>query len=191
MKKEELMSKKAILCIATSRNRAEQIIANLRTAHFESKDLSVVFPDHRVSREPEAEQDTQSGQWGVASSTVGGGQEGASVWYTELGTLVFADGGHFTAAGPLLAALSCVAEGATNADMAASLIRLGVPVFEARQYERRLKGGNFLLAVFIGDPGDFLRAKGVLSESYGENICIIDLVLAKAGSPTRHILMEG
>ena len=185
------MSTKSILCIATSRNRAEQIIANLRAAHFATKDVSVVFPDHRVSREPEAEQDTQSCQWGVVSSTVGGAQEGASVWYTELGTLVFADGGRFTAEGPLLAALSCVAEGATNADMAASLFRLGVPVFEARQYEGRLKGGNFLLAAFIGDAGDLPRAKGVLSESYGENICIIDLVLAKEVPPARHALMGG
>jgi hypothetical protein len=184
------MSKKSVLCIATSRNRAEQIIANLSTAHFASRDLSVVFPDRRFLREPEAEQDMQSGQWSVPGATVGAGQEGASAWYTELGTLVFADGGRFTAAGPLLAALSGVTEGPTNAGMAASLIRLGVPVFEARQYESRLRDGNFLLAAFIGDAGDLPRAKCILSESYGENICIIDLVLAKDGSPTRHALME-
>jgi hypothetical protein len=185
------MSKKSILCIATSRNRAEQIIANLRTAHFASKDLSVVFPDHRVSREPEAEQDTKSGQWSVPSASVGAAQGGASAWYTELGTLVFADGERFTAAGPLLPALGGIAEGATNASMAASLIRLGVPVFEARQYESRLKGGNFLLAALIEDAGDLPRAKGVLSENYGENICIIDLLLVNQVLPVRHALMEG
>lgn len=179
------MSKKSVLCIATSRNRVEQIIANLRTAHFASKDLSVVFPDRSFLREPEAEQDPQSGQWNVPSASVGAAQGGASAWDTELGTLVFADGGRFTAAGPLLAALGGVAEGATNANMAASLIRLGVPVFEARQYESRLKGGNFLLAAFIGDAGDLPRARGVLSESYGENICIIDLLLAKEVLPAR------
>lgn len=185
------MSTKSILCIATSRNRAEQIIANLRAAHFATKDVSVVFPDHRVSREPEGEQDTQSGHWGVPSATLGGAREGASVWYSELGTLVFADGGRFTAAGPLLAALGGVAEGATNANMAASLSRLGVPVFEARQYESRLKGGNFLLAAFIENAGDLPQAKGIFSESYGENICIIDLVLAKEVPPARHALMGG
>ena len=179
------MSKKSVLCIATSWNRAEQIIANLRTAHFASEDLSVVFPDRSFLAEPEAEQNTQSGQWSIASAIVGGAQEGASVWYTELGTLVFADGGRFTATGPLLAALGGVAEGATNASMAASLIRLGVPVFEASQYESRLKGGNFLLAAFIGDAGDLPRARGILSESYGENICIIDLLLAQEVLPER------
>lgn len=185
------MSKKSILCIATSRNRAEQIIANLRTAHFASKDLSVVFPDHRVLREPEVQQDTQSGQWSLPGASVGAAQGGALAWYTELGTLVFADGDHFTAAGPLLPALGDIAEGATNASMAASLSRLGVPAFEARQYESRLKGGNFLLAAFIENAGDLPQAKGIFSESYGENICIIDLVLAKEVPPARHALMGG
>jgi hypothetical protein len=171
------MSEKSVLCIATSRNRAEQIILNLRTAHFASKDLSVVFPDRSFLREPAAEQDTQTGRWSVASTAEGGVEEVALA--NGLATLIFAGVGRFTAAGPLLAALSAVGLSETDGSMAASLIYLGVPAFQAQQYESRMKDGNILLGVDMEEPGSIARAKGILAETYGENICIVDLVPAK------------
>ncbi|HTL59359.1 MAG TPA: hypothetical protein VL361_27050 [Candidatus Limnocylindrales bacterium] len=152
---------------------------NLRTAHFASKDLSVVFPDRSFLREPGADQDTQTGRWSVASATEGGVDEVALAWPSAPGTLIFAGVGCFTAAGPLLLSLGGVAIGGTDGGMAASLIRLGVPVFEAQQYESRLKEGNILLGVYLEELGNIARAKGVLAESYGENICIVDLLPAK------------
>ena len=172
------MSKKSVLCIATSRNRAEQIILNLRTAHFASKDVSVVFPDRSFLHEPEVEHDTQTGQRSVPKATEGV-EEVALAWPSELSTLIFADVGRFTAAGPLLAALGAVAMGETVGSMAASLIRLGVPVFEAQQYESRMKDGNILLGVYLEELGSIAQVKGILAETYGENICIVDLVPAK------------
>src|SRR5437899_3222859 len=155
------MSKKSVMCIATSRNRAEQIIANLRSAHFSSKDLSVVFPDPSFLGEPGAEKDTRTGQWSVASATEGGVEEVAWAWPSGLGTVLFAGVGRFTAAGPLLAALGRVA--VSGGGMAASLIRLGVPVFEARQYESRLKDDNILLGVYLEELGNIARARGILA----------------------------
>ena len=174
------MSKKSVLCIATSRNRAEQIILNLRTAHFASKALSVVFPHRSFLREPGAEKDTQPCQWSVPSGSEGGVEEVALAWPCGLGTLILAGVGHFTAAGPLLVALGGVDIGGTDGGMAASLIRLGVPVFEAQQYESRMKDGNILLGVQLEELGNIARARGILAESYGENICIVDLVSATA-----------
>ena len=177
------MSKKSVFCIATSRNRAEQIILNLKTAHFASKDLSVVFPDRSFLRDPEAEQDTQSGQWSVASAIEGGVEEVALERFSGLGPLIFAAVGRFTAAGPLLAALSAVGLSETDGSMAASLVRLGVPVFEAQQYESRMKDGNILLGVYLVEPGSIAQVKGILAETYGENICIVDQVPAKSALP--------
>jgi hypothetical protein len=173
------MSKKSVLCIATSRNRAEQIIANLRSAHFSSKDLSIVFPDAGFWGEPGAEKDTRTGQWSVARATEGGVEEVAWAWPSGLGTLLFAGVGRFSAAGPLLAALERVAVSGADGGMAASLIRLGVPVFEARQYESRMKEGHILLGVYLEELENIARARGILAESYGENICIVDLAPTK------------
>ena len=174
------MSKKSVLCIATSRNRAEQIILNLRTAHFASKDLSVVFLDRSFLREPGPEQDTQTGWRSLASTTEGGVEEVALAWPSGLGALTFSAVGRFTAAGPLLAALAAVGMSETDGSMAANLSCLGVPVFEAQQYESRMKDGNILLGVHLEELGNIARARGILAESYGENICIVDLVSAKA-----------
>jgi hypothetical protein len=185
------MSKKSILCIATSRNRAEQILTNLRTAHFPSKDLSVVFPDRSILGESGAEKDTQTGQWSVISATERGVEEVALAWPSGLGSLNLAGVGRFTVVGPLLAALGGVTNGATNGGMAASLIRLGVPLFEAQQYQSRIKNGNILLAVHLEDLGDVARAKGILSESYGENICIVDLVPAMSDLSAQPIPLQG
>lgn len=173
------MSKRAIFCIATSRNRAEQILGNLRTAHFPSKDLSVLFLDPGILGESGVEKDTQPGQWSVTRATEGGVEEVALAGPSGPGTLLLAGAGRFTAAGPLLAALGGVTNRATDGGMAASLICLGVPLFEAQQYESRMKNGNILLAVHLEDLGDVARAKGILSESHGENICIINPVLAE------------
>src|ERR1700740_1707073 len=100
------MSKKSVLCIATSGNRAEQIIANLRSEHCSNKELSVVFPDPNFPGEPGLEKDTRTGQWSVTSATQGGVEEIALAWPRGLGTLLFTGVGRFIAAGPRLAALS-------------------------------------------------------------------------------------
>ena len=183
------MSKRSVFCIATSRNRAEQILSNLRTAHFLRKDLSVVFLDRSLLGESGAEKDTQTGQWSVTSE--GGVEEVTLAWPGGPGTLILAGVGRFTVVGPLLAALGGVTNSATNGGMAASLIRLGVPLFEAQQYQSRIKNGNILLAVHLEDLGDVARAKGILSESYGENICIVDLVPAKSVLSAQHTPLRG
>ena len=185
------MSKKSVLCIATSWNRAEQIIANLRTAHIASKDLSVVFPHRSILGEAGEEKDTQTGQGSVASATEGRVEEVVLAWPSGLGTLIFDGVGRFTAAGPLLAALGGVAMGGTDGGMAASLIRLGVPVFEAQQYESRMKDGNILLGVDLEELGNIARAKGILAETYGENICIVELVPAKGDLSAQPAPLQG
>jgi hypothetical protein len=183
------MSKKSVFCIATSRNRAEQMIANLRTANFSSKDLSVVFPNRSFLGEPGAKKGTETGPWSVADATHGGAEDVASAWAGP-GTLILAGFG-FTAAGPLLAALNEVNNGAPGSNLTESLIRLGVPVFEAKQYESRVKNGNILIAVFLDDLKAIAQAKGILSETYGENLCTIDLVLAEQVVSVEHSTTGG
>jgi hypothetical protein len=62
------------------------MIANLRTANFSSKDLSVVFPNRSFLGKPGAQDDTQIGPWNFANATQGGVEDLASAW-TGPGTL--------------------------------------------------------------------------------------------------------
>ena len=55
--------------------------------------------------------------------------------------------GPFIAARPIMAALSGVAAGTT----AGGLVGLGIPEYEAKAYEERIKKGGVLMAVHVDD----------------------------------------
>ena len=44
------MSKKSVFCIATSRNQADQIVDQLKTAGFSNNDISALFADKGTDR---------------------------------------------------------------------------------------------------------------------------------------------
>jgi hypothetical protein len=148
-----------------------------------------VFPNRSFLGKPGAQDETQIGPWNFADATEGGVENLASAW-TGPGTLVLACFGRFTAVGPLLAALRQANQGAPGGNLAESLIRLGVPVFEGKQYESRMKNGNILIAVFLDDLKAVAQAEGILSETYGENLCTIDLVLAEQVVSAGHSLPQ-
>ena len=45
------MSKKSVFCITTSREQADRIVDQLKTANFSNNDISVLFPDKAGTRE--------------------------------------------------------------------------------------------------------------------------------------------
>ena len=55
--------------------------------------------------------------------------------------------GPFIAAGPIMAALSGAALGGTIGGLTGALVGMGIPEFEAKQYEGKVKGGNALISV--------------------------------------------
>jgi hypothetical protein len=42
-----------------------------------------------------------------------------------------------------------------------------------------MKEGHILLGVYLEELENIARARGILAESYGENICIVDLAPTK------------
>ena len=67
--------------------------------------------------------------------------------------------GPFIAAGPIMAALSGAAAGAAAGGVAGALVGLGIPEYEAKVYEDRIKKGGYLVAVHVEDSkkGDVVR----------------------------------
>src|SRR5690606_41886780 len=74
--------------------------------------------------------------------------------------------GPFSAAGPVLGALSGAGVGGAAGGIAGGLIGLGIPEIEAKQYEEKIRGGNILLSVHTEDSDERKRAKEIL-EKYG------------------------
>jgi hypothetical protein len=70
------MSKKSVFCIATSRDRADRIVGQLKTANFSNNDISVLFPDKGTTRDFAHEKNTKApeGPWPAPAPVVLGGR---------------------------------------------------------------------------------------------------------------------
>ncbi|HTW88152.1 MAG TPA: hypothetical protein VMD75_09105, partial [Candidatus Binataceae bacterium] len=78
--------------------------------------------------------------------------------------------GVFIAAGPIMAALAGAAGGAAAGGLTGALIGLGIPEYEAKRYEGKVKDGNILLSVHTEDSEERDRAKEILTANGAEDI---------------------
>jgi uncharacterized membrane protein len=74
--------------------------------------------------------------------------------------------GPFIAAGPIMAALAGAGVGAAVGGLSGALIGMGIPEYEAKQYEGKIKQGNILISVHSEDSDEVKRAKEIF-ERFG------------------------
>ena len=87
-----------------------------------------------------------------------------------IGALAIPGVGPFIAAGPIMAALAGMGVGGAVGGLAGALIGLGMPEYEAKRYEGRLKEGGILLSVHCDTSDQIKRAKEVLKNTGAEDI---------------------
>src|SRR6187399_34338 len=167
------MSKKSVFCIATSRNQADQIVDQLKTANFSNNDISVLFPDKGTTRDFAHEKNTKAPEGAVAGAGTGGVIGGALGWIVGIGALAIPGVGPFIAAGPIMAALSGAAVGAAVGGIAGGLIGLGIPELEAKRYAEKLEKGNYLIAVHTDESEDVDRARHIFKTAGAEDISTV------------------
>ena len=78
--------------------------------------------------------------------------------------------GPFLAAGPLMATLAGIGVGGAVGGFAGALVGLGIPEYEAKQYEGRLKKGGILLSVQCENGEKVDQAKTILERTGAEDI---------------------
>jgi hypothetical protein len=139
--------KNAVFGIATTYDQAENIVTALKVEGFVTSDVSVLFPDKKGTREFAHEKGTKAPEGALAGAGAGGVVGGTIGLLAGIGALAIPGLGPFIAAGPLMAALSGMAAGATVGGVAGALVGLGIPEYQAKMYEGRLRDGNILIAV--------------------------------------------
>src|SRR5205823_2093689 len=108
---------------------------------------------------------------GVATGATSGAVIGGTLgWLVGIGALAIPGLGPFIAAGPVVAALAGVGAGGAVGGIAGALIGLGIPEYEAKRYEGRIKGGGILLSVHSDNSEWTKRAKDILEQTGAENI---------------------
>lgn len=165
------MSKKSVFCIATSREQANRIVDQLRSASFSNNDISVLFPDKDTTRDFAHEKNTKAPEGAAAGAGTGGVIGGAIGWIAGIGALAIPGVGPFIAAGPIMAALGGAAIGAAAGGIAGGLIGLGIPELEAKRYEGKVKAGNLLISVHTENSEEISRAKDIFTRAGAEDIC--------------------
>ena len=164
------MSKTSAFCITTSRSQAEQIVDGLRSEGFSNNDISALFPDKATSRDFAHEKHTKAPEGAAAGAGSGGLLGGALGWLVGVGTLAIPGVGPLIAAGPIVAALSGAAVGAAVGGVAGALIGMGIPEYEAKRYEAKVKAGNILISVHTESLAEVARAKGIVKAAGAQDI---------------------
>src|SRR5216684_5090925 len=161
---------KAVFCIAKSEEQATQIVNQLKEAGFSNDDVSVLLPDRAGSRDFAHEHHTKAPEGAAAGAVVGGLAAGALGWLVGIGSLAIPGVGPLIAAGPIMAALSGAAAGGAVGGIAGALVGLGIPEYEAKQYEGKVKNGNILISVHTEDTKERNAAKEIFERSRAEDI---------------------
>jgi heat induced stress protein YflT len=154
---------KAVFGIYSTADQAERAVNALIRDGFGSEDVSVLMPDQRSTREFAHHKDTKAPEGATAGVTAGGIVGGTLGVLVGLGALVIPGVGPLLAAGPIVAGLAGLGAGGAVGGLIGALAGMGIPEYEARRYEGRVKDGGILLSVHCETPGDILRAREILT----------------------------
>ena len=91
-------------------------------------------------------------------------------WLVGVGSLAIPGVGPFIAAGPIMAALSGAAIVGTAGGLIGALVGMGIPEYEAKRYEARLREGRILISVHSEDRDQTKRAKEIFESAGAEDI---------------------
>jgi hypothetical protein len=161
---------KAVIAIAKSEDQAVRIVEQLKAAGFSNNDVSVLLPDRAGSRDFAHEHNTKAPEGAATGAVVGGLTAGALGWLAGIGSLAIPGVGPLIAAGPIMAALSGAAAGGAVGGLAGGLVGLGIPEYEAKQYEGKVKNGNILISVHTDDSKHRKMAKEIFERAHAEDV---------------------
>src|SRR5215204_5930002 len=161
---------KAVFCIAKSETQAASIVDQLKVGGFSNNDISVLFPDKTGTKDFAHEHHTKAPEGAAAGAGTGGILGGALGWLVGIGALAIPGLGPFIAAGPIMAALSGAAAGAALGGITGALIGLGIPEYEAKRYEGKIKEGHVLISVHTDNRTERSRAKQIFEQAAAEDI---------------------
>jgi hypothetical protein len=157
--------KKAVIGIVESRSQAEAIVERLQASGFASSDISALFPDNKGTKAFAHEQHTKAPEGAATGASAGGIIGGTLGILAGIGALAIPGLGPFIAAGPIMAGLSGIAAGAAVGGLTGALVGIGIPEFEAKVYESKLKAGNILVSVHTEDGDERKRAIEVFKQA--------------------------
>jgi hypothetical protein len=165
-----VMSKTSVFCLATSHAQADSIVSRLQTAGFSNDSISALLPDQGTTRDFAHKKATKSPEGAATGAGTGGVLGGALGLLAGIGALAIPGVGPLIAAGPILATLSGAAVGAAVGGLTGALIGMGIPEYEAKRYEGKIREGNILISVHTENSDQIRRVKQIFQDAGAQDI---------------------
>src|ERR1700688_4934099 len=162
--------KTAVFGIYHNANQAERVVDRLREVGFSNDDISVLLQDNQSPKEFAHEKNTKAPEGTATGVTTGGVVGGTLGLLVGIGALAIPGLGPFIAAGPIMGALAGLGVGGAVGGIIGALVGMGIPEYEAKRYEGRLKKGGVLLSVHCNTSNEISRAKELLTATGAEDI---------------------
>jgi uncharacterized membrane protein len=160
----------AVICLVPTEAEANSIVIDLQELGFTTDQISALLPSKNANKDMGHEKHSKAPEGTATGAGAGALVGGALGLLAGIGVLAIPGAGPFIAAGPIMAFLSGAAVGTTVGGIAGGLIGLGIPEYEAKQYESKIRDGNILLSVSIDDREEAKEVEQVYKENGARDI---------------------
>src|SRR5215470_12868362 len=160
----------AVFGIYNDRASLENAVDTLKANGFRNTDISVLFPETSGTKDFAHEKHTKAPEGATTGAGTGVVIGGALGWLAGIGALAIPGLGPFIATGPIMAALAGAGVAGTVGGIVGALVGMGIPEYEAKRYEGRIKSGGILLSVHCDNSEWTKKAKEILERTGAEDI---------------------
>jgi len=160
----------AVFGIYKTPGTAEAAVDSLLSKGFTNESISVLLPDDESTRAFAHEKSTKAPEGTATGVATGGAVGGTLGLLAGIGALAIPGVGPLIAAGPIMAALAGSAVGGAVGGVTGALIGMGIPEYEAKRYESKIREGRILLSVHSENSEETKRAKEIFERSGAEDI---------------------
>src|SRR3979411_3460471 len=145
-------------------------VDTLRAEGFRNTDISVLFPENEGTKDFAMRKATKAPEGTAAGATSGAVIGGGLGWLAGIGALAIPGLGPLIAAGPIVAALAGAGAGGVVGGITGALVGMGIPEYEAKRYEGRVKEGGILLSVHSDSSQWTKRAKKITERTRAQDM---------------------
>jgi hypothetical protein len=160
----------SVFGIFASRENAENAVDRLVAEGFRQEDISVLLQDNVGTKDFAHEKHTKAPEGATTGAVAGGVIGGALGLLAHIGELAIPGIGPLIAAGPIIAALTGIGSGGMVGGIIGAMVGIGIPEYEAKRYEGRIRDGGILLSVHCDNADWIAKAKTVLKDTGADDI---------------------
>lgn len=145
-------------------------VESLKSAGFRHTDISVLFPENLGSKDFAHEKHSKAPEGAVAGGGSGAVVGAALGWLVGAGSLMVPGLETMQAAGPIVGMLGGMGAGVTLGGLVGAMVGFGVPEYEAKRYEGRVRKGGILLSVHCDNSEWAKTARAILKKTGASDI---------------------